>query len=146
MRCLIGKSLLSLKYPAINHGFTLLEVMISISIIAITLTTLFGAQSQSLSLTAEMRFNNVASLLSRQKIAEFQVGQLEFISDSGDFGEEFPGYDWETVVEQAELEMFDEYETPEHPLFRVELTVSWNENEFSYLTVFYGREQDENAE
>jgi len=133
------------KSSAGREGFTLLEVMISISIIAITLTTLFGSQSQSLNLAAEIRFNTVASLLSRQKIAEFQSGTAGFISDGGDFSEEFPGYAWKTIIEQADLDMFNEYEEPENPLYRVELTVSWNDDEFSYLTVYYGRQRNETS-
>lgn len=123
-------------------GFTLLEVMVSLSIIAITLTTLFGSQSQSLRLATEIRFNTTAALLSNQKIAQYQSGTLDLISDSGDFGEEFPGYSWNADIQKADLEVFADYEEVENPLYRVELTVSWN-GEFSYLTVYYGRAPDE---
>ncbi len=128
-----------------GSGFTLLEVMISLAIIAITLTTLFGSQSQSLSLAAQMQFNTVASLLLRQKIAEYQSGILDYVNDSGEFGAEFPGYTWKADVKQADLEVFEEYEEADVTLYRVELTVSWNHDNFSYVTVYYGRELEETS-
>ena len=46
-----------------RKGFTLLEVLVAMAILAIAMVTLFGAQSQSLSLATEAKFNTNASLL-----------------------------------------------------------------------------------
>jgi general secretion pathway protein I len=51
-----------------NRGFTLLEVMVAIALIAIALTAVLGSQSQSVSLAGEARFNTTATLLAQSKI------------------------------------------------------------------------------
>jgi prepilin-type N-terminal cleavage/methylation domain-containing protein len=51
-----------------SFGFTLLEVMVAMSIIAIALTAVLGSQSQSVSLASEAKFNTTAPLLAQSKI------------------------------------------------------------------------------
>lgn len=80
-------------------GFTLLEVMVAMAIIAIALTAVLGLQSQSVSLASETKFNTTAPLLARMKMAELEMEKPEDLtSDSGDFGEDFPGYYWDLTV------------------------------------------------
>jgi general secretion pathway protein I len=87
---------------SLDHGFTLLETMISLSIIAIALTVLLTSQSQSLSLGGEAKFITTASLLAQDKMAEIEAMDVkELMSDSGDFGDDFPGYRWEIESNQA---------------------------------------------
>jgi general secretion pathway protein I len=84
------------------HGFTLLEVMVSLSIIAIALTVLLSSQSQSLSLASESKFNTTAALLAQGKMAEMEALKTEDLrSDSGDFGDAFPDYHWEMEVTRS---------------------------------------------
>lgn len=86
-------------YAKKSSGFTLLEVMIAITIIAITLVTVFGSQSQSLSLANEAKFSTTAALLAQSKMAEFEaVNPEDLASDSGSFGENFPNYHWNLTV------------------------------------------------
>ncbi|MBW1999506.1 MAG: prepilin-type N-terminal cleavage/methylation domain-containing protein [Deltaproteobacteria bacterium] len=107
-------------------GFTLLEVMIAMAIIAIALTAVLGSQSQSISLASEARFNTTASLLAQAKMAELdQVPVEELASDSGDFGEDFPGYSWELSVGSVFPGVPGEIS--DH-LRRIDLTVSWGED------------------
>jgi len=80
-------------------GFTLLEVMVAVSIIAITLVAVLGSQSQSVLLAGEAKFNTTAALLAQMKMAEMDLANPESLtSDSGTFGEDFPGYNWETTI------------------------------------------------
>ncbi|MBW2002545.1 MAG: type II secretion system protein, partial [Deltaproteobacteria bacterium] len=80
-------------------GFTLLEVMVAIAIIAITLVAVFGSQSQSLSLANEAKFSTTAALLAQSKMAEIEaINYEDLTSDSGDFGENFPNYHWNLTV------------------------------------------------
>ena len=82
-----------------QQGFTLLEVMVSVTIIAIALVTLIGSQSQSVSIATISRFDTTASLLAQQKMAELALGGFdELRSGSGDFGEEFSMYSWTVEV------------------------------------------------
>lgn len=82
-----------------EEGFTLLEVMVAVAILAIALVTLIGSQSQSVSLAALSRFDTTASLLARQKMTELTLAGFDGLADGeGDFGAEFPGYHWQAVV------------------------------------------------
>lgn len=82
-----------------TSGFTLLEVMVAMAIIAIALVAVLGSQSQSLSLASETKFTTTAAFLAQSKMAEIETGNPhELASDQGDFGEDFPGYQWEVKV------------------------------------------------
>ena len=108
-------------------GFTLLEVMVAVAIIAIAFTAVLGSQSQSVSLAGESKFNTMAPLLAQRKMAQLESEKSGALtSDSGDFGEDFPGYTWQTQVRDVELEgpggAFDY-------LKRVDVRVTWGEDE-----------------
>ena len=106
-------------------GFTLLEVMVAMAIIAIALTAVLGSQSQSVSLASEAKFNTTAPLLAQSKIAEIEVAEQDDLAGgSGDFGEDFPGYTWELSVEDI---AFEEPENVSDLLKRIDLKVSWGE-------------------
>lgn len=80
-------------------GFTLLEVMVSVTIISIALVTLIGSQSQSVSIAIISRFDTTASLLAQQKMTELALAGFEELrSTEGDFGEDFSGYRWQVEV------------------------------------------------
>ena len=85
-----------------SAGFTLLEVMIAISIIAVALVTLIGAQSQSVSLATGARFDTMASLLAQRKVAEINLAEFNsLIGSEGDFDDTFSGYTWKTEVREV---------------------------------------------
>jgi len=97
------------QYTKKDSGFTLLEVMIAIAIIAITLVAVFGSQSQSLSLATEAKFSTTAALLAQSKMAEIEaVNPEDLASDSGDFGENFPNYHWNLTVSDVSFIGTDE--------------------------------------
>jgi general secretion pathway protein I len=78
-----------------REGFTLLEVMIAMAILAIALVAVFQSQSQSVSMAGRTRFLTTASLLAQGKMAELEAADPgEISSSSGSFGEDFPDYLW----------------------------------------------------
>jgi len=108
-----------------KYGFTLLEVMVSMAIIAITLTAVLGSQSQSVSFATEAKFSTTASLLAQGKMAEAEARKPEDLySESGDFGEDFPGYAWEVTVEDV---FFSDPENVSNHLIQINVVVSWGE-------------------
>ena len=119
-----------------NRGFTLLEVMVAIALIAIALTAVLGSQSQSVSLAGEARFNTTATLLAQSKMAEIELQDPgDLTADSGDFDEDFPGYTWNLSVSNV---MFDRPENVSDHLKQVDLTISWGEDEqFQYALRVY---------
>ncbi len=110
-----------------NCGFTFLEVMVAVAILAIALTAVLGSQSQSVSLASEARFYTTVTLLAQGKMAEIEAKNLVTLSsESGDFGEDFPGYAWEVTVGNVYL---DYPENVSNHLRQVALTLSWEESE-----------------
>ena len=92
-----------LKVPVlgISAGFTLLEVMVAVALIAITLVTLLGAQAQSVSIANGSRFDAMASLLAQWKLTEFSLQDYEQLASSeGNFGEEYPHFSWKSEVNE----------------------------------------------
>lgn len=127
-----------------KRAFTLLEVMIAVSIIAIALVALFGSQSRSLSHATEANFNIMAPMLASGKLAELQAAGEAPGSDEGDFGEEYPGYTWKIETEDAAFDAIDalaQLAEMDNPLKKLDLTVSWTGTKFSYILTYYGRWQ-----
>ncbi|MDO8461734.1 MAG: type II secretion system protein [Deltaproteobacteria bacterium] len=93
-----------------KNGFTLLEVMIAIGILAITLVAISGLQGNSLRRSGRSEKLSVAVQLARQvmnqKIIEFedQIERGEFPEakeDQGEF-EKFPDFRWEVKLKKME--------------------------------------------
>ncbi len=98
----------------------------AVSIIAIALVAVLGSQSQSVLLASEAKFNTIASLLAQMKIAEMDLEKPESLtSDSGNFGEDFPDYYWETVVNDVK---FPEAETVSKHLMQIDLKIFWGKH------------------
>jgi len=105
----------------------LLEVMVSMAIIAVALSAVLGSQSQSVSIAAEAKFNTTASSLLQSKIAEIESADpYELSSGSGDFGEDFPGYTWQMEVRGA---IFMNPENVSNHLKQIDVTVRWGDDE-----------------
>ena len=94
-----------------KKGFTLLEVMIAMAILAITLVVVFQSQSQSISMAGRARFETTASFLAQSKMVEVEATNPEnVVSDSGDFGDDFPDYSWRVDVTETEIEILKKIE------------------------------------
>jgi len=114
----------------ISFGFTLLEVMIALSVMAIVLVSVYRMHSQSLTMNTAARFYTQAPILAQGKMAELEaLSSGAFPENSGDFGEQFPGYSWKTSVADITSEILGEVA---EDLKRVDITVSLNENQFVY--------------
>jgi len=116
-----------------NKGFTLLEVMVAVALIAIALTTLLASQSQSVSFANSAKFETMAALLAQSKMSEIVIQETDSLSsDSGDFGDDYPGYAWDVTVSNISLEMDDAISDY---LKQIDLTVTWGV--FSYNVRLY---------
>ena len=123
----------SIQQPA--PGFTLLEVLIAMAIMAIVLVGVYRMQSQTLTMTAASRFYTEAPLLAQDKLSQLEANPSDLITgDSGDFGELFPGYSWKVSTEAVSSEILGEAAAD---LKRIDLTVSLNGNEYEYSVRTY---------
>ena len=107
----------------LDRGFTLLEVMIAVALIAIALVTLLGSQSQSVFFANSAKFETMAALLAQSKMSEITIQAADLLSsDSGDFGEDYPGYAWEATVSDVSIEGLDAISDY---LKQIDLAVTW---------------------
>ena len=87
-----------------KRGFTLLEVMIALAILALVGVAFLRAQAGSIRLVDESNQVSLATLLAREKMAELEgMGFPEVAKNSGAGGEAYPALRWEQVVTTTEL-------------------------------------------
>ena len=123
-----------------DSGFTLLEIMVALSIIAIVLVSVYKMQAQTISMNYEARFYATAPLLAQLKIAEIELENPgEQTDNSGDFGDEFPGYRWNVVIDDIESELLGNIA---ENLKQINVNVSFNTDEFTYNLRTYRFMQD----
>lgn len=95
-----------------KKGFTLLEVMVAVAILAISMTVLLTFSGNSLIASGRAERMTIATMLARQKMAEIElelekaIGRNEFPderSEDGKFDEPFEGYGWKMDIRRVEL-------------------------------------------
>ena len=89
-----------------EQGFTLLEVLVAISILAIGMVVLLEGHAASIRISDSARRMTVASALARDMMTDFELrGFPSLITDKGDFEElypgMYPGYTWEIEVQES---------------------------------------------
>jgi len=89
---------------ASNKGFTLLEVMISVSIIAVIFVSLFRMQSSTIDLATAGKFNSISTILAKQLLVKIEQDVVNWSETQGDFGENFPGISWTCDIIDSSLE------------------------------------------
>jgi general secretion pathway protein I len=79
--------------------------MVALGIVAIVLVAVYRLQMQSIAMDRIAEFHTQAPLLAQQLVAEVELQAPDYpATDSGDFGEDFPGYTWR--LETADVEAF----------------------------------------
>lgn len=113
-----------------QRGFTLLEIMAALSILAIVLVSVYKLHAQTVAMNNEVRFYATAPMLAQLKMAEVESESPEDIGDdSGDFGDEFPNYRWNIVIDDVESTALGNIA---QDLKKIDLLISFNNNEFTY--------------
>jgi general secretion pathway protein I len=121
-------------------GFTLLEVMVAISIIAIALMAVYKLYAQTLSMNQSLMFNTQAPILAQKKMAElFVLPPAELSDNSGDFGDAFKNYTWKALVETVTSDLLGDLA---EDLKRIDLIISFNNDEQSYRLKAYRFERN----
>ena len=91
-----------------GRGFTLLEVLVSLAIIATVLVSIIRLQGQTVSMNETVRFYSVAPFLAQSRVAQIRMESDSFMGEhSGDFGADFPGYTWQSQVQSREINIED---------------------------------------
>src|SRR5207244_8351657 len=87
-----------IDYPASAWAFTLLEVMIALTIFFLAIVTILGSVSRSLGAarSLQQKFPDISALVADLML----TNKLEEGTGGGDFGDLFPGYTWTGYTNQ----------------------------------------------
>ena len=85
-----------------DHGFTLLEIIICLGLIALVLVAVFHLQAQNLDLQSEAQFMTTATCLLQDRLSQIQAQEkIEEGTNSGDFGKDYPDYAYKQEVSEV---------------------------------------------
>lgn len=88
-----------------RRGFTLLEVIVSMAVLAIGLVAVLEAYGAASRVSLQDEFLTTATFLAAGKMEEvLKEPYITTGSDEGDFGEEFPDFTWTADITDSEME------------------------------------------
>ncbi len=109
----------------ISNGFTLLEIIVSLSIIAVVLPAIYRMHFQTISTNQVARFHVIAPLLAQKRIGLIeQTSFADVKNESGDFGDNFPGFTWSVSISDVDSEILGNVA---NDLKKLDVTVSFND-------------------
>ena len=98
-------------------GFTLIEALAAMALIAVVLPVVMQGISVAIGLSSHARHQAEAVTLAKMKLDELiATQQLNGSAPQGDFGEDFPGYEWAADINTWPLDA---------SLSELTITVTW---------------------
>lgn len=117
-----------------SKGFTLLEVLVALAILAIALISIFKLQGQTLRMSAKARFLTIAPHLAQAKLAEIETQDFDDIRDgSGAFSGDQSDYDWTVAVEEVPTDLITD---KNYHLMRINVTISQTDGDSYQLRTY----------
>jgi general secretion pathway protein I len=108
-------------------GFTLLEIMVALAIMAGVILTVITSFNYHLSVVGSDREETVAVLLARAKLEE--PGFIDLTEKSGTFGPDHPEISWQAETVTTDLPI----------LAKLIMTVTWGQNRSLSLVQYYAK-------
>ena len=115
-----------------DRGFTLLEVMVAVSIMALVLVTLLGLKNKTMQDVMLADHMTTATLLAKRMMTDTIVVKPRLpLEDEGEFSEEeFKGYAWKKTISF----------TPLSQIMEVRIAVLWKEGTRQEMVELVGYE------
>lgn len=121
-----------------SRGFTLLEVMIALAIMAGSLVVILHSHLLSVNLANRAQGISLAGLLAQEKMEEIIGEGFPEEGEEEGYFQERPHFRWRRAVSEAEL-----FEKRVEDLRRVAVTISWfdgrDEQELEVVSYLFGR-------
>ena len=116
-----------MKQLTFSKGFTLIEVMVALAIVAFSLTAVAASMNQMIDAANSMRERTYASWIAQNKITELRMANVtpETSSSSGDVTYANSDWEWQAVVAETGVENF----------YRIDVSVSHAGSEYIVRTV-----------
>ncbi len=110
-------------------GFTLLEVVVALAIMAGVILTVISSFNYHLSLAARDREETVTLLLARAKLAEIELQSKKGLqtSQNGTFAPEHPEISWKAEFSPTDIDLFK----------KLTLTLTWGNDKRTLSLVHY---------
>lgn len=91
-----------------GRGFTLIEVMVALTIVAFSLTTVAASMSQMIDAANTMRDRTYASWIAQNKLTEMRLAGVfpEVSATSGEVEYANTSWEWRAVVSETGIENF----------------------------------------
>mgnify|MGYP002725722123 CR=1 FL=1 len=119
-----------------SQGFTLLEIMVAVAIIAIAFTSVLKLHSQTVAMNIASNFHVKAPLLARKVMAEWETGMATdgSIQASSDSLDGFPGFTFETNQDTIVFDALypEKQDDSERQLVEIACTILYNHGEYQY--------------
>ena len=88
-----------------QQGFTLVEVMVALAILAITLVVIFSQQATSIKVGNEARIITKATFVAQERMAGLITQKrLPIGEEEGEVAEAIPPLKWKHIVDESETE------------------------------------------
>jgi general secretion pathway protein I len=110
-----------------SRGFTLIEVMVALTIVALSLTAVAASMNQMIDAANVMRERTYASWIAQNKIAEMRLANTvpDVSATSGEVEYANSTWSWRAVVSETGIENF----------MRVDVSITHVESEYIIRTV-----------
>ena len=110
-----------------SRGFTLIEVMVALTIVAFSLTAVAASMNQMIDAANAMRERTYASWIAQNKIVEMRLANTvpEVNTTSGDVDYANSTWSWRAVVSETGIENF----------MRVDVSITHLDSEYTIRTV-----------
>ncbi len=91
-----------------HKGFTLFEILIAMSIIGIVFVSVFRMHAGNIKLVQYEKFYSIAPLLAAKQLSLIETDILKYDNMSGDFEEEYKGYEWQCEIVDISFDGFND--------------------------------------